>query len=752
MTAWITLFGRSSLLRCGSREGNYIEMKEKKYFVLASLLFALLLTLFILVTEHRTQLEQRKAIETYADVVASSLWNFESQAPEDYLNVVVEQQNYCQVRIYTAENEVFVSVTANARSRLEEILISLRVLPCQEISAPIEHGTQTIGRLTARWCNRNIYNYGYTALVLILLLVSGWFYLENLHAKQHLESRVAQRTAELHNSNRALRESEQLYRTVFESSRLGMYRTTPSGEILLANPALVRMLGFSSQKELLQYNLEADWYAPDYPRSEFKERMSEEGQVIDWQSIWTRADGSKISVSESAQAIYAEDGEILYYEGQARDITEYERLLTEIERRNLQLQTAAEVSRVASTILEPDKLIERAVELIRTHFDFYYVGLFLVDKSGEYAVLRAGTGEAGKKMLAAGHKLEVGGDSMIGWCVEHGKNHIAKDVGKEAHHFDNPWLPETHSEMALPLLSRDLWCVGAVTVQSLHPAAFSVTDVAALQGMVDQLTIALENAWLHDRVRRHADELEERVAERTAELMAVNKELESFSYSVSHDLRAPLRSIDGFSQVLLEDYLEQLDAVGQDYLHRVRAAAQRMGQLITDLLRLSRTTRVEMRRSAINLSELAQQIKADLLLLAPEREVEFIIQPDLVAYCDGRLLQSALENLLSNAWKFTAKHERARIEFGMREKDDEQVYFVRDDGAGFDMAYADKLFGAFRRLHKVTEFKGIGVGLATVKRIVHRHGGRVWAEGAVEEGATFYFTLAPRESILRAEK
>ncbi|HEY89616.1 MAG TPA: GAF domain-containing protein [Thermoflexia bacterium] len=448
---------------------------------------------------------------------------------------------------------------------------------------------------------------------------------------------------------------------------------------------------------------------------------------------------------ESARAIYDAAGDLLYYEGMVRDITEHEQLLTEIERRNVQLQAAAEVSRAASTLLMPEVLITRAVELIRTYFNFYYVGLFLVDQAGENAVLRAGTGEAGERMLVEGHQLEVGGNSMIGWCVEHGKPRIALDVGAEALRFDNPWLPETRSEMALPLLSREQWCIGAVTVQSMHAAAFSKADIAALQSMTDHLAIALENAWLHERVRRHADELEERVAERTAELTAVNRELESFSYSVSHDLRAPLRSIDGFSQVLLEDYQEQLDALGKDYLHRVRTAAQQMGRLISDLLRLSRTTRGEMHREEVNLSELVQKIAADLCRLQPARKVEFVIMPDLRAYCDGRLLQAVLENLLGNAWKFSAKHDRARIEFGLQAQDGERVYFVRDDGAGFNMAYADKLFGAFQRLHRMTEFEGNGVGLATVQRIIHRHGGRIWAESAVEKGATFYFTLSVQE-------
>jgi len=228
----------------------------------------------------------------------------------------------------------------------------------------------------------------------------------------------------------------------------------------------------------------------------------------------------------------------------------------------------------------------------------------------------------------------------------------------------------------------------------------------------------------------------------TAQLEAANVELDAFAYSVSHDLRAPLRSIDGFSQALLEDYAGRLDAAGQDYLQRVRAATQRMATLIDDLLDLSRVTRSEMTIAPVDLSELARELATEFTSGDPERHVEIVITPDVAVRADRGLLRVVLQNLMGNAWKFTGKRSDARIEVGVVAADGERAYYVRDNGAGFDMAYASKLFGAFQRLHRVTEFPGTGVGLATVQRIIHRHGGRVWAESAVGRGATFYFTLS----------
>jgi len=225
------------------------------------------------------------------------------------------------------------------------------------------------------------------------------------------------------------------------------------------------------------------------------------------------------------------------------------------------------------------------------------------------------------------------------------------------------------------------------------------------------------------------------------DLERANAELTSFAYSVSHDLRAPLRGIDGWSLALLEDYGDQLDDQARIYLERVRNETQRMGELIDDLLALSRVGRVEMQFEPVDLTALAQEIAARLQENEPGRQVEFAIQAGLATRGDAHLLGVALTNLLGNAWKFTGPRDLARIEFGQDEIGGRPAYFVRDNGVGFDMAYASKLFGAFQRLHSAAEFPGTGIGLATIQRVVQRHGGRVWATAQVGKGATFYFTL-----------
>jgi light-regulated signal transduction histidine kinase (bacteriophytochrome) len=275
---------------------------------------------------------------------------------------------------------------------------------------------------------------------------------------------------------------------------------------------------------------------------------------------------------------------------------------------------------------------------------------------------------------------------------------------------------------------------------------FAVITLRARRVLMRELSLrnaalgeALEEARLARNVAIEAAQAKERLY---ANLSAANKELETFAYSISHDLRAPLRGIDGFSHMLSEEYGELLDARGKGYLDRVRAAAQRMGTLIDDILDLSRVSRHSMRHGQVNLSQLAQEVLDELAQASPASTFETVIEEGCIAFGDPQLLRILMQNLLENAWKYSGREPAPKIEFGREKKDGEPLFFVRDNGVGFDMKYADRLFSPFQRLHKPEEFEGTGIGLATVARIVQGHGGRVWAESEPGKGTTLRFTLS----------
>ncbi|MBF0544104.1 MAG: PAS domain-containing protein [Candidatus Riflebacteria bacterium] len=281
--------------------------------------------------------------------------------------------------------------------------------------------------------------------------------------------------------------------------------------------------------------------------------------------------------------------------------------------------------------------------------------------------------------------------------------------------------------------SKEFWVLTTKT-----PVRDENGQIIGLLGIFHDIT---EKKVLEDQIKNMNQFLEARVMERTSQLEATNKELESFCYSVSHDLRAPLRGIDGISLALIEDFADQFPAEAQEYLKRIRTATQRMGQLIDDLLKLSRITRAGLVKKIVDISQIANTAKEHFLENSLNREIEFVIRPGVYVNADPDLIRVVMDNLISNAFKFTAPRKKARIEFGTIELEGEKILFVQDNGVGFDMAYVGKLFGAFQRLHGINEFEGTGIGLATVQRIVMKHGGRVWAEGAPNRGAAFYFTL-----------
>jgi PAS domain S-box-containing protein len=436
--------------------------------------------------------------------------------------------------------------------------------------------------------------------------------------------------------------------------------------------------------------------APVRLASRFGEIMAGQDFIAEWEG--RRRDGSRVWLYIKTSLLKDQAGRPAGFIGVSKDITDRKRA---------------------------EQQLRESEANLRSIFDASVQTYFLLDPS--YRILNFNRAAAGFIRQVYGIELREG-DSMFDFVdpksIADFRRNVSRAFGGEkvlvTLQVDHPGRPGLWVEDQYLPTYDDAGQVFAVAF-----VALDVTDRKRAEAAIMELNAGLER----------------RVAERTAQLQYVNKELEAFSYSVSHDLRAPLRSIDGFSKAILEDYNHLLDAEGQDYLRSIRTATQRMGQLIDDLLKLSRVTRGEMQHEPVNLAELVLDIVGELRRAEPDRQVTLTVTPDLHVQGDPKLLRIALQNLVGNAWKFTSRCEKATIEVGYRHQQGQAVYFVRDNGAGFNMKYANKLFGAFHRLHTTSEFEGTGIGLATVHRIIHRHGGQIWAESEEGKGATFYFTM-----------
>lgn len=545
-------------------------------------------------------------------------------------------------------------------------------------------------------------------------------------------------TDELRNS---AKQSQARYKTLLESIPAISYINANDelGSTEYVSPQVERLLGYS------QEDFHRDplfWKKILHP--EDKEWVLEEcdlaiqtGKPFQLEYRLLTKFNSVVWVHDDAILIHDDESSSAYWLGVWTDITarkqvedEQVDLIDMMTKRTIQLQTAAEVSRAVTSILDINVLLPNVVELIRSHFDYYYVGIFLVDGTREWAVLRAGTGAMGAQMIRDGHKLAVGDSSMVGWCLVHQTARIALDVGVDAVQFRNPLLPLTRSEIALPLIAHGE-VIGAMTIQSVLSAAFSRVDTTALQSLADQVANAIENARLFTERASLINELEGR-----------NAELERFTYTVSHDLRSPLVTIRGFLGYLRQDAASKDLTRFEKDMSRIANAVDRMQELLNDLLELSRVGRILNQPADVSFESIVHEALNLIHVQVSASNVEIKIQPDLpIVRADPPRLIEILQNLLSNAIKFMGDQGQPQIEVGYSgpDQDGKAILFVRDNGIGIERQYHERIFGLFNRLDSTVE--GTGVGLTLVKRIVEIHGGRIWIESELGRGSTFFFTL-----------
>ena len=549
-------------------------------------------------------------------------------------------------------------------------------------------------------------------------------------------------------ASRALQESETRYRELVENANSAIIRWKGNGEIAYFNEYAQSFFGYG-EEEAVGRNInilvpEMESTGADLTGL-IMDIVKRPEEYLSYVNENIRRNGSRVWMTWTNKPVFDEQGRVTEILAIGSDITELKRAEEEISRKNRTLSAA---NRILAFGLSPRTEEELGLSCLEVLEEVTASTISFIGEIGEDGCLQdiaiSNPGwDACRMMNEQGHRRPPGNfpiHGIYGRVLKDGKAFFTNDP---ASHPASIGLPEGHPPLenflGVPLF-RAGKVAGMIAVGN-RPEGYTQAKVEMLETLAPIIVEAFDRMRAEGALHQLTKDLERRVEQRTAELSAAVRELEAFSYSVSHDLRAPLRSIDGFSRILQDKYLDRLDERGHDYLSRICNSAQKMGSLIDDLLKLSRIGRVPINRTRVDLGEVAESIAGELRQSDPGRRVQVEVAPGLKVFGDPNLLRIALENLIGNAWKFTGKVENGRITVGKKEVNGQSAFFVKDNGAGFEMAYVSKLFEPFQRLHAMEEFPGSGIGLTIVKRIIARHGGEVWAESAEGKGAAIYFTI-----------
>ena len=592
----------------------------------------------------------------------------------------------------------------------------------------------------------------------------------------------------------AIRTSELNFRTIFNSTNEGIFISDTKGVILDVNKRVLEIYGFESKAEIVHQTLHTinanePPYTPQLADFHISQALTKGYHTFEWLARKRTGEHFWIEVSLSSVDLNKEKRIISV----VRDISIRKRSEKEFQRLNQEISAIFKASKPLQYLKTPEKLAHEIIQVLEDILNYEHCSVLLVDADGitlkPFAVSDCDLGyvyNTTEKTYIEGQDLKVG-KGIVGWVVENAQSLLINDATRDPRYVE--FRHDTKSEICVPIISRST-VIGAINIESKLPNAYTETDLKILETMSAQIGIAIQNANLYQQLqkelaeRKHFEkrlsklneELEARVAERTQameeqleklhksqkamlymvedlnemteelkrerqKLEAINRELESFSYSVSHDLRAPLRAIDGFSKILEEDYAQSLDEEGKRLLNVVRTNSQKMDQLIIDLLALSRVTRGQLKLVDISMNPIISNVYKDIFEPINTENVELNVKPLPPTKADPTLIKQVWQNLIGNAIKYCKPDVTITIEIGGWVKDDMCHYYIKDNGIGFDPKYATKIFETFQRLHRPNEFEGTGIGLSVVQRIVHRHGGTVWAESEVGQGATFWFTL-----------